>query len=494
MAHILGRCRRTVGLITALALCGLGAAGVPRMAAAAVPACQVDDFAASAVDGDVDGDRRPDLPVGVPNASGSGRADDGAVDIHLADGGRQRVTLDKLGLVDEGSSGARFGAALSPVEIEGDVCDDLAVGAPGWDERGAVLLLRGSRLGLATADPVLVVAPDGAPGDDFGATVATRHRQDGSTDLWVGAPGRAVQGQAEAGQVYHFVVSSTFGVTLAGTLSHATAGVPGAPAAGDRFGEVLAPAGQHVAVGVPRRTVQGQARAGEVVFVTGDAPSPTVQVFDQGSPSVAGAPEAGDQFGAALARGAVGVPGEDLGGHADAGMVQTFRLPFAGPVAPGRSYHQDTAGIPGSAERGDRFGAALAAGTWLLCQEQTDLAVGAPGESIGSAAGAGSVTVLSLPSEGPPCAAARAFSQRTNLPGRLAAGNRLGATLATLSGDREDEEDYRSTLVIGVPGQDTSVRDAGLVVTGLSRTAPVRGAIGGDQRDLAYGSVLAPLG
>jgi hypothetical protein len=304
-----------------------------------------------------------------------------------------------------------------------------------------------------------------------------------------------VSGRADAGQVYRFVVSPTSAVTLAGTLSYATGGVAGAPAVGDRFGEVLAATFGNVAVGVPRREVGGRSSAGEVVFVTASAPTIAAQVFNQSSPSVPGAAEAGDRFGAALARGAVGVPGEDLGRVADAGMVQTFRFSLPGaPVTVGRSYHQDTPGIPGKAEEGDRFGEALAVGEQLLCQEQRDLAVGAPGESIGTTAGAGSVTLITLTGGGGvPCTAARTLSQRTSLPGRLAAGNHLGSTLATLSGDREDEEDYRNTLVIGVPGQDTSARNAGAVITWSSRTALVYGLVGGDRQGLAYGSVLAPL-
>lgn len=484
--------RRAFALSTLVALALVGTAAPPGVAQAATPNCTVDDFDARRIDGDLDGDRSADVVVGVPNLIDRGAAAAGGVDAHLSGGARQRVTLDTLGEAGDSPNGAGFGAAVATAEFDGDVCDDLAVGAPGLDGTGAVFLVHGSRLGLTAGGVVRVEAPDGAAGDGFGAAVATTLREDGGTDLWVGAPGRTVSGEAAAGAVYRFRVGADSAVSLVDTLSYATAGVDGAPAAGDRFGEVLAPMFQGVAVGVPRRTVQDRARAGEVVFVTVTGTALATTVVNQGSPSVPGAAEAGDRFGAAVARGAVGVPGEDLGSVTDAGSVQTFRSTADGPVA-GRSYTQDSAGVPGKAERGDRFGAALAGGTWLLCQEQSDVAVGAPGESVGTATAAGSVTLISLPTEGAACTAPRVLTQRSGLPGGLAAGNRVGAELGTLSGDREQEEDFRSHLVVGVPGQDGAARDAGAVLVVRAESVPTYRSVGGQVRDQAYGSVLVPL-
>ena len=121
------------------------------------------------------------------------------------------------------------------------------------------------------------------------------------------------------------------------------------------------------------------------------------------------------------------------------------------------------------------------------------MAIGAPGESVGSAAGAGSVTLVDLQSEGGPCNATQVYTQR-NLPGAVAAGNHLGAAVTRLSGNREDEEDYRSDLVVGVPGQDGGARNAGAVIRRVtSRTPTTLRAIGGDQDDQNYGSVLGTL-
>jgi hypothetical protein len=430
------------------------------------------------------------------------------VDVHLSNGGRQRVTPNALGEEGGAEGGARFGAAveMGPY-FDQDNCSDLVVGAPGLkDGQGAVFVLHGSSLGVATAGSVRIAAPDGAAGDSFGASVATGAGEDG-IHLWVGAPGREVAAQPQAGEVYDYLVDRDFKARLVGTLSYATAGVAGTPAAGDRFGQVLNGWGSAVMVGVPRRTVHGQAQAGEVVWASrglDESPTFTAMVVNQDSPSVPGKAERGDHFGASVADGLldwVGVPGEDLGDIADAGLVHSqFSLDDEGQLGGGHIITQNTPGIPGRAERGDHFGAALATVRGMKCGSGSDLAIGAPGESVGSVTGAGSVTLITERGDGekepaaPGCAVARVLTQRTSLPGRLGARNHLGATLATLDVNDENAVDYRSGLVIGVPGQDSTLRDAGMVVSvpRLGSTRIYR-KIGGDVRGQSYGSVLAQL-
>ena len=492
--------RRAAAAAAVVALGPWAATAAPPVAEAAPPCTR---SVADRVVGDVDGDRRADLVVGVPHRTGSGGRDDaGGVDVHLRDGGRQRVSAGVLG----GQRGARFGAAVALVPyFDLDLCSDLAVGAPGVDGgRGGVVLLHGSRQGVETADPLRIEAPDGAAGDHFGASLATGLGDDGA-HLWVGAPGRAVGGRARAGVVYDYLVEN-FEARLVGRLSYASPGVVGAPAAGDRFGQVLNGWGSTVVVGVPRRTVHGQARAGEIVLASrglDEVPTFSADVVNQDSPSVPGRAERGDRFGAALADGLldwVGVPGEDLGDVVDAGAVHAeFRLDDEGRRGGGRIITQDTAGIPGRAERGDHFGAALATATRLVCNSTRSVGIGAPGESVGSVVGAGSVTLVTErgtgdPAAPPGCAGARVLTQRTTLPGRRALRNHLGATLATLDVDAENAVGHRSGLVIGVPGQDSTVRDAGRVVA-LPRLGTPRShrEIGGDVRGQAYGSVLAQL-
>jgi hypothetical protein len=115
-------------------------------------------------------------------------------------------------------------------------------------------------------------------------------------------------------------------------------------------------------------------------------------------------PDPGDVFGSRVAVGdfdgdgfddlAVGVPGEDIGSLLNVGIVQVIY------GSPGRltdlgsdSWSQNSEGIADSAEFGDSFGSALAAGDFNG-DGRDDLAIGVPNEKIGSKLKAGAVHVL----------------------------------------------------------------------------------------------------
>ena len=72
------------------------------------------------------------------------------------------------------------------------------------------------------------------------------------------------------------------------------------------------------------------------------------------------------QFGASLGGGgaAIGAPGEDVGSIVDAGTV-TWEMTS--------SMSQNTDGVPGAAERGDQFGAAVSSRTFTATTTRTSL-------------------------------------------------------------------------------------------------------------------------
>jgi hypothetical protein len=91
---------------------------------------------------------------------------------------------------------------------------------------------------------------------------------------------------------------------------------------------------------------------------------------------------------------AVGVPFENLGSIVAAGAVNVLYGSATGLTSTGSQlFTQDTGGVPDSAEEGDVFGFALATGDFNN-DSFADLAVGAPGETVGGVVAAGAVNVL----------------------------------------------------------------------------------------------------
>ena len=107
--------------------------------------------------------------------------------------------------------------------------------------------------------------------------------------------------------------------------------------------------------------------------------------------------------------------------------------------------------LQGNPELGDRFGTALVAG--FFNADQGDLAVGAPGEDVGSAGGAGAVSVFSGTPGGLPT------SSRVLLQANSEVGDQFGLALAAGFFDTGP-----SDLAIGVPFEDLGgATDAGAV-------------------------------
>jgi Tol biopolymer transport system component len=303
-----------------------------------------------------------DRAVGLPgHARGTG-----AVQVRLEGTGPQLLTRAGVG-AGRGTPSDRFGAALTLTDLDASICASLVVGAPGADGSGRVYLVFGADRGLGGGSATVTVAPPAGQaraGDRFGAALALVHRrqgdlvgppaapaQQGELDLWVGAPGRDVAGHRDAGAVEHYHLSATSDpkqpvrVTHLETLTQDSPGMPGAAEAGDALGAVLAaadhPRHSRLVAGVPGEDL-GRARDAGVVTVahldphTGRREGRAV-VLTQNTAGVAGVAEAGDRFGAAVATAVeelvVGVPGEDLGRTRDAGVVQEFRQAYSSPWA-----------------------------------------------------------------------------------------------------------------------------------------------------------------
>jgi hypothetical protein len=147
------------------------------------------------------------------------------------------------------------------------------------------------------------------------------------------------------------------------------------------------------------------ANAGAVYILFGNSSGLTVagaQRLTQAS--LGGTDETGANFGAALAADdfngdgradlAIGAPNATVNGIANAGAVYAVYGSAGGLSVAGNQYWtQDSLNNGSASQAGDNFGAALAVGDFNS-EGFADLAIGTPGKTIGTAAGAGAVDVM----------------------------------------------------------------------------------------------------
>jgi hypothetical protein len=151
--------------------------------------------------------------------------------------------------------------------------------------------------------------------------------------------------------------------------------------------------------------------------------------------------------------------------------------------------HQDSTGVPGAGETDDAFGGAVSTGD-INGDGYADVAVAASGEDLGSAAEAGSVTVLFGSASGLRTSGAQSYTQNTSgVPGTAEAWDRFGSAV-----DLTDlTKDGKAELVIGVDGENS----AGGVWTlrGTSTGLTTTGAKGLTAADISlkYGNSLGSV-
>jgi hypothetical protein len=410
---------------------------------------------------DFNGDSFDDLAVGVPGEDLGGQADAGSVQVLYGSGAGFTGSGQFLTQASP-EAGDRFGTAVAKGDFNRDTFTDLAVGAPGETlagaaGAGAVNVFYGSAGGLSATSQVLTQASPEV-GDRFGAAVLTTlFQEDEGVFLTVGAPGETIGGGVGAGAV------NVFDRVDAGRLSGSSKVLVQAnPEAGDRFGAAL---GTGLNVGAPGEDVGGKVDAGAVnwFFISEGGVLTTSTVFLQPNP------EAGDQFGSAVLEGrfsagstdlAIGAPGEDVGGKVNAGAVNVFYSYGSGG---GVQVVVQGPGTGGQPEPGDRFGASLTRGSFDAVDARTnqDLAVGAPGEDVGSVTDAGAINVLYGGASGLVGRDQLLVQGSPGVAGQAEAGDGFGGSLANPFGsnpfgddDFDANGDDVGDLAIGAPGED----------------------------------------
>lgn len=497
------------GLASASAAAAPSAPSAASAVAATVAACPPTVGVRSRQDIDGDAERLPDQVVGVPSGAG-------AVDIRYdGDTVRQRIGPSYFTGLPAPGTADRFGAALAVGDLDGSGCADLTIGAPGSDGgRGSVVLAMGSPTGIQPNGATRLVGQ--SVGEHFGASVAVIGSS--GADVLVGAPDRTVSGHARAGAVDWYHVSTTGQVSFVQAITQDSPGVPGFAEAGDRFGSVLAPGGY---IGDPNEAVGTAVNAGTVTALSLNSLNGTVSngiLLSRNTPGVYGVPEAGDRFGYAMTtqRGDVfvGVPGARVGTAHGAGAVYEISSLVGGYRLTG-VFTQNSAGVPGTAEPGDHFGASLALGVFADCGyivrgdsgEGFTLAIGSPDEDAGVIRDIGTVTLVPViaRSHSQLCDHAYYQGSRGGLGGAAEAGDRLGAALAQVASPFNPEnamgfEAAPDQLQIGVPGEDVGplVDAGGVILTTLHLSSPAAitataySDSSGRTAGESYGAVLGP--
>ncbi|MGQ4390542.1 FG-GAP-like repeat-containing protein [Streptomyces sp. SAS_270] len=408
----------------------------------------------AAVQDDFNGDGYRDLVVGAPFASNGSVEQAGAVVVlygsasSVSTARRAVITQATSGIPGEPEEWDRFGTTVASADLDRDGYADLLVGTPneavgGSQDRGSVTVVWGGPSGLQGGASI---APPAGYGDGrtycgFGMSLATGDMNaDGAPEVGVGSHcegasfiGPFTRTGKPASSYREGRVGDVRGVVMGDVNGDGKAErfwLPG-PTTGDLRGPVFL----------------------DILDDVGQAPWPTKLPYADGHAGQIGDVN-GDGYGDLIT--GIGDDDSDLNETGAAHRGGEVQVLYGGPQGittdqRPKVFHQDTAGVPGTAEDGDEFGHSLSVGD-VDADGYADVLVGSPGEAVGTRVYAGTAVLLRGSATGLTTTRAVGYSQNTaGVAGTAEAGDQFGAAvhLADLN------KDGKAEAIVGTPGENS---------------------------------------
>jgi len=404
------------------------------------------------------------------------------------------ITLEHPAINEEHQDYADFGFSLSGID------NDLIIGAPSYIlpssviEAGAIFRVHSAEVGmvkpLGFSGPNLRYSqldfngstPESS--DRFGQSVAVHATGPDTIKVIIGVPFESIGNVSSAGMINEMNYDLFGGPINYAGFHQGMSDINGTANEFDNFGHDVelgdfdGDGSIDAAIGVPFEDITDINGTGAVNIIMGGElgilTTAGDQIWTQATPGINGSLDEDDNFGFALSAGdfngdgksdlAIGVPGDSPDSESQAGSVNVLYGSVSGLSATNNQlWNQNSSGVIGSSESGDKFGRSLTSGDFNG-DGYDDLAIGVPFESVSNntAFSAGAVNVLYGSSAGLTAENDLFISQaEPGFGGAAETQDFFGFVLEVGNFNNDPYED----LIIGIPFEDIGdVTDAGSVV------------------------------